>query len=143
MRDIRELFPTDDPVRPDLLIGRAGDVNDLARRLGSGTHMVLAGPRRTGKSTVALAALAQAHSSRLYTAQVDLWDHEDMASLTRSLAQSILANRGPVAKALGRAREEWTRAARAPARRGGSHAAHPSWRGRRAGLERPVVELAR
>lgn len=105
MRDIRELFPTDDPVRPDLLIGRAGDVNDLARRLGSGTHMVLAGPRRTGKSTVALAALAQAHSSRLYTAQVDLWDHEDMASLTRSLAQSILANRGPVAKALGRARE--------------------------------------
>lgn len=105
MRDIRELFPTDDPVRPNLLIGRAGDVHDLARRLGSGTHMVLAGPRRTGKSTVALAALAQSRSSGLYTAQVDLWDHEDMASLTRSLAQSILANRGPVAKALGRARE--------------------------------------
>ncbi|HXQ00279.1 MAG TPA: ATP-binding protein [Solirubrobacteraceae bacterium] len=105
MRDIRELFPTDDPVRPDLLIGRSSDVQDLAKRLGAGTHMVLAGPRRTGKSTVALAALARAGSAGLYTAQVDLWDHEDMASLTRALAQSILANRGSVAKALERARE--------------------------------------
>jgi hypothetical protein len=33
MRDIRELFPTDDPVRPELLIGRADDVRDLAARL--------------------------------------------------------------------------------------------------------------
>jgi hypothetical protein len=105
MRDIRELFPTDDPVRPDLLIGRASDVRDLAARLGAGTHVVMAGPRRTGKSTVALAALAQVRSSGLYTAQADLWDHEDLASLTRALAQSIIANRGPVAKALARARE--------------------------------------
>lgn len=34
MRDMRELFPTDDPVGPDLLIGRASDVRDLALRLG-------------------------------------------------------------------------------------------------------------
>ena len=101
MRDIRELFPTDDPVKPDLLIGRAGDVRDLASRLGEGTHMVMAGPRRTGKSTVGLAALQRVRSSKVYTAQVDLWDHEDLASLTRALAQSIIANRGPVAKTLG------------------------------------------
>lgn len=105
MRDIRALFPTDDPVRPDLLIGRASDVRDLAAHLGAGTHVVMAGPRRTGKSTVALAALARVRSSGLYTAQADLWDHEDLTSLTRALAQSIIANRGPVAKALSRARE--------------------------------------
>jgi uncharacterized protein len=105
VRDIRELFPTDDPVEPDLLIGRASDVEDLASRLGAGTHIVMAGPRRTGKSTVALAALSRVHAAGLYTAQVDLWDHEDLASLSRTLAQSILANRGPVAKALDRARE--------------------------------------
>jgi len=29
MRDIRELFPIDDPVKPDLLIGRGDDVRDL------------------------------------------------------------------------------------------------------------------
>ena len=67
--------------------------------------MVMAGPRRTGKSTVGLAALQRVRSSKVYTAQVDLWDHEDLASLTRALAQSIIANRGPVAKALRRARE--------------------------------------
>ncbi len=105
MRDIRELFPTDDPVDPQLLIGRASDVEDLATRLEGGTHIVMAGPRRTGKSTVALAALSRAHADGLYTAQVDLWDHEDLGSLTKTLAQAILANRGPVAKALNRARE--------------------------------------
>jgi hypothetical protein len=105
MRDIRELFPTDDPVEPDLLIGRASDVEDLASRLGAGTHVVMAGPRRTGKSTVALAALSRVRSAGLYTAHVDLWDHEDLASLTKALAQSIVSNRGPVAKALDRARE--------------------------------------
>ena len=105
MRDIRELFPTDDPVDPDLLIGRTSDVEDLASRLEKGTHMVMAGPRRTGKSTVALAALTRVRADGLYTAQVDLWDHEDLASLTKTLAQAILANRSPVAKALNRARE--------------------------------------
>ncbi len=105
MRDIRELFPTDDPVKPDLLIGRASDVRDLASRLGGGTHMVMAGPRRTGKSTVGLAALERVGSSGAFTAKVDLWDHESLASLSQALAQSIIANRGPVAKALHRARE--------------------------------------
>jgi hypothetical protein len=105
MRDIRELFPTDDPVKPDLLIGRTENVRDLASRLRDGTHMVIAGPRRTGKSTVGLAALEQVRASDVYTAQVDLWDHENLASLTRALAESIIANRGPVAKALRRARE--------------------------------------
>ena len=105
MRDIRELFPTDDPVGSDLLIGRASDVRDLASRLGEGTHMVMAGPRRTGKSTVGLAALERLRSAKAYTAHVDLWDHENLASLTQALAQSIIANRGPVAKALRHARE--------------------------------------
>jgi hypothetical protein len=105
MRDIRELFPTDDPVKPDLLIGRVSDVRDLASRLEDGTHMVMAGPRRTGKSTVGLAALERVRSPKVYTAYVDLWDHENLVSLTQALAQSTIANRGPVAKALRRARE--------------------------------------
>ena len=105
MRDIRELFPTDDPVKPDLLIGRADDVRDLASRLKEGTHMVMAGPRRIGKSTVGLAALQRVSSPGVYTAQVDLWDHESLASLSQALAQSIIANRGPVAKALRLAKE--------------------------------------
>jgi adenosyl cobinamide kinase/adenosyl cobinamide phosphate guanylyltransferase len=105
MRDIRELFPTDDPVDPSLLIGRTGDLEDVASRLAAGTHIVMTGPRRTGKSSLALAALAQLEARGHYTAKVDLWDHDDLASLTTHLAQAILANRNPVAKALSRARE--------------------------------------
>lgn len=104
MRDVRQLFPTDDPVAPELLIGRSDDVDDLAERLAAGTHVVLAGPRRTGKTSVALAALARAREAGLYTADIDLWNYEDSRSLTRALAQAIVANRGPIAKALDRAR---------------------------------------
>ncbi len=103
MRDIRQLFPTDDPVGPELLIGRGQDVDQLARRLATGTHAVIAGPRRTGKSSVALAALARLRESGVYTAHVDLWDHEDLDSLTSALARAILANRSSFAKALSRA----------------------------------------
>jgi hypothetical protein len=104
MRDIRRLFPTDDPVDPDLLIGRAGDVAGVAQRLVSGTHVILAGPRRTGKTTVAHASLRQVRQAGSYSAAVDLFDHDELASLAQAIAQAILANRGPVAKALQRAR---------------------------------------
>jgi len=105
MRDIRELFPTDDPVSADMLIGRSRDVEELADRLANGTHIVIAGPRRTGKSTVGLAALERLPQKTMYSATVDLWDHEDLPGLVASLARSILGNRGPVAKALRLARE--------------------------------------
>ena len=39
-----ELFPTDDPVEPDLLIGRASERRWARSRLGAGTHVVMAGP---------------------------------------------------------------------------------------------------
>ncbi len=128
MRDIRELFPTDDPVKPDLLIGRAEDVRDLASRLGEGTHVVMAGPRRTGKSTVGLAALQRVRSSKVYTAQVDLWDHEDLPSLTRALAQLISPT--VVAETLGE-----------PVRVGASSAS-PAGRLRRLSISGEDVELA-
>jgi hypothetical protein len=105
MRDIRILFPTDDPVASNLLIGRAQDVEDVAARLENGLHLIIAGPRRIGKSTVGLAALERLSHDSTYVAAVDLWDHEDLTGLVRTLARSILANRGPVAKALRAARE--------------------------------------
>ena len=101
MSDIRELFPTDDPVEPDLLIGRSSDVEDLTSRLESGTHVVLAGPRRIGKSTVALAALSRIRRPASTPRNADLWDYEDLASLTKALAQSIVANRRPCGQGAG------------------------------------------
>lgn len=104
MRDIRSLFPTDDPVDPDLLIGRAEDVTSVGERLVSGTHVILAGPRRTGKTTVARAALRLVSQSGAYTAAADLFDHDDAGALAAAVAQAVLANRGQIARALQRAR---------------------------------------
>jgi predicted AAA+ superfamily ATPase len=59
MRDIRSLFPTDDPVPAGMMIGRGHDVEDIVRALADGTNIVLAGPRRTGKTSVGEAAMAQ------------------------------------------------------------------------------------
>jgi hypothetical protein len=88
-----------------MLIGRGQDVEDVAARLENGLHLIIAGPRRIGKSTVGLAALGRLSPQTTYSAAVDLWDHDDLTGLVRSLARSILANRGAVAKALRAARE--------------------------------------
>src|SRR5215208_1799494 len=68
-----ELFPTDSPLPAGQLIGRRDDVREIATRLEAGTHLILAGPRRTGKTSVCEAALARAARRGLYTAKVDLF----------------------------------------------------------------------
>ncbi len=57
MRDIKELFPTDDPVPAARMVGRREDVDEIAAQLQAGVSVVLAGARRTGKTSVAQAAL--------------------------------------------------------------------------------------
>jgi hypothetical protein len=52
-----EFFPTDEPVSREALIGRADDVDAIASSLLGAINVVLAGPRRLGKTSVARAAL--------------------------------------------------------------------------------------
>jgi predicted AAA+ superfamily ATPase len=47
------------------MIGRAVDVDRISRALVGGANVVLAGPRRTGKTTVADAALAACRQAAL------------------------------------------------------------------------------
>ena len=55
-----ELFPTDSPIPAGQLIGRREDLTELTTRLEAGTHLIVAGARRTGKTSVCEAALARA-----------------------------------------------------------------------------------
>ena len=54
-----DLFPSDSPIPASQLIGRRDDVRELATRLEAGTHLIVAGPRRTGKTSVCEAALGR------------------------------------------------------------------------------------
>lgn len=75
------LFPTDYPVSAAEMIGREDDVDRVAMALLGGANVVLAGPRRTGKTTVADAAIAICAREGAYVAAVDLFQASDAATL--------------------------------------------------------------
>jgi uncharacterized protein len=99
-----DLFPTDSPIPASQLIGRRDDVREVATRLEAGTHLIVAGPRRTGKTSVCEAALGRAGRRGAYTAKVDLFRVSDAAELAETLAAAVIANRSAAHRALRRAR---------------------------------------
>ena len=99
-----DLFPTDQPIRASQIIGRREDVAEIAAALQGGTNLVLAGPRRTGKTSVCDAALTRARSAGCYTASVDLFRLADAAELAEALATAVIANRSRTRRLLSAAR---------------------------------------
>jgi uncharacterized protein len=95
-----ELFPTDLPVSADMMIGRADDVDEIAQALAGGGHVVVAGPRRTGKTSVCDAALAACAAAGCHTVAVDLFHMADAAELAEALTVRTLANRPVLARAI-------------------------------------------
>jgi AAA+ ATPase superfamily predicted ATPase len=83
------------------MVGRAGDVERIALSLLGGGNVVLAGPRRIGKTTVADAALEVCRLEGAYAAKVDLFDCSDAGALAHLLALELLANRAPLRRAIG------------------------------------------
>ena len=107
MRDTRigsaDLFPTDHPVDPAHMIGRAEDVDRVAAALLGGGNVVLAGARRTGKTTVADAALQACAADGAYVAAVDLFGLTDATEFAQALTVALLANRPALRRAFGEA----------------------------------------
>jgi hypothetical protein len=83
------------------MIGRADDVDRTALALLGGGNVVMAGPRRIGKTTVADAALDVCRKEAAYTAKVDLFDCGDAGALAHLLALELLANRPLLRRAIG------------------------------------------
>ena len=100
-----DLFPTDAPIPASQLIGREDDVREIATALANGTNLILAGPRRTGKTSVCEAALVRAQRRGCYTARLDLFRISDAAELAEALVLSVIANRSPARRLIRRARE--------------------------------------
>lgn len=82
------------------MVGRADDVDRVASALIGGGNIVLAGPRRTGKTTVADAALEVCRRDGAYVVAVDLFDLVDGSELARSLTIQLLSNRATLKRAL-------------------------------------------
>lgn len=100
-----DLFPTDTPIPASQLIGRDDDVREIATALTNGTNLILAGPRRTGKTSVCEAAMVRAQRRGCYTARLDLFRISDAAELAEALVLAVIANRSPARRLVRRARE--------------------------------------
>lgn len=100
-----DLFPTDTPIPASQLIGRDADVREIEMALRAGTNLILAGPRRTGKTSVCEAALGRLHRHGVYTARVDLFRIADAAELAEALALAVIGNRSPARRLIRRVRE--------------------------------------
>lgn len=94
------LFPTDHPVDAEAMIGRASDVDRISMSLLGGGNVVLAGPRRTGKTTVADAALSACRGDGAYVAEADLFECADASALAHILSLELLANRPLLRRAI-------------------------------------------
>ena len=100
-----DLFPSDVPIPASQMIGRNDDVREISTALAAGTHLIVAGPRRTGKTSVCEAALGRAQRQGCYTARLDLFRIADAAELAEAMALAVIANRSPARRLVRRARE--------------------------------------
>lgn len=85
------------------MVGRDDDVDAIARGLQGGANIIVAGARRTGKTSVCDAAVAVCTREGCYTASVDLFRIADAAELAETVTLRLIANRSALRRALGSA----------------------------------------
>jgi hypothetical protein len=88
-----DLFPTDRPIPASQMIGRETDVREITTALAAGTNLVLAGPRRTGKTSVCDAAVGRLVRRGFYAVSIDLFRIAGAAEFAETLVAATLSNR--------------------------------------------------
>lgn len=78
---IGRLFPAGGPVPPELVIGRAGDIDELERRVREGIHTMLTGDRRIGKTTVCDAACDRVQRDGMVVVEVEVPERPNASAL--------------------------------------------------------------
>lgn len=104
--DPAELFPTDEPVEPGHLIGRSTDVADIAGQLRLGSNLILSAPRRTGKTSVCDAVIAQLRDDPdCYAIAVDLFGLDTPGQLADALIEATMSARPALRRAVHTAKQ--------------------------------------
>jgi hypothetical protein len=100
-----DLFPTDQPIPASQMIGRDVDVREIATGLAAGSNLIVAGPRRSGKTSVCDAALVRLARRRFYTISVDLFRIASAAELAEALVAATIANRSALRRVIHQTRK--------------------------------------
>jgi hypothetical protein len=85
-------FPVGGPVPAADLVGREAYLRRLGERLEDGQHVLVAGPRRIGKTSIILEALRRARRRGMYGAYADCLGATDIRGLGERLADAVLQN---------------------------------------------------
>jgi len=85
-------FPVGGPVPAADLVGREAYLRRLVERLEDGNHVLAAGPRRIGKTSIILEALRRLRRRGAHTAYVDCLGTTSLRGLGERLADAVLQN---------------------------------------------------
>ena len=85
-------FPVGGPVPAEDLVGRETYIRRIGERLWDGNHVLLAGPRRIGKTSIILEVLRRLHRRGALTAYVDCLGATDVRGLGERLVDALLEN---------------------------------------------------
>jgi len=97
-------FPVGGPVPAADLVGREAYLRRLVDRLEDGNHVLVAGPRRIGKTSIILEALRRLRRRGAHTAYVDCLGATDVRGLGERLADAVLGNLSGVERSFEQAR---------------------------------------
>jgi uncharacterized protein len=95
-----DLFPTDQPIPASQMIGRETDVREITTALAAGSNLVVAGPRRTGKTSVCDAAVGRLVRRGFYAVSVDLFRIATTAELAEALVAAPISNRSALRRVI-------------------------------------------
>ncbi len=82
------------------MIGRETDVREIATGLAAGSNLIVAGPRRSGKTSVCDAALVRLSRRGFYTINVDLFRIASAAEFAEALVAATIANRSALRRVI-------------------------------------------
>lgn len=82
------------------MIGREADLREIATALRGGGHVIIAGPRRTGKTSVCDAVLGRLARDGMYVVAVDLFRIASASELAEALVAATLSNRSALRRIL-------------------------------------------
>lgn len=82
------------------MIGRTVDVREITSTLAGGSSVVLAGARRTGKTSVCDAVLGRLAKRGLYTIAIDLFRIATTAEFAEALVAAAISNRSALRRTL-------------------------------------------
>lgn len=95
-----KLFPIGGPVSEEDVVDREDFISSLKTRLADGQSIVLAGPRRIGKTSLAHEVLRRMKKEGFYTASVDFFRLSDKLEFATFLIDTCLENRTGVRRTL-------------------------------------------